>query len=277
MENVFGKEKKIDVKLSEQEIKFELKMMLKSIVQIFEKYELDYSIWAGTLLGAVRHKGFIPWDDDVDIAITRSDYEKLLLIIKEDFELQKQFIGYELGESDFPFIKYVNKKICVNSPGLMDKYLWIDIFPIDNVPKRNKVFFLKQHWLSRNFWIFREINNEIAVSKSNNIVQRFVYCIRKVYLARKTEEYVVGKLINHSKKYMNIETKYCANVINGVFQREVFPSAYMTEYKKIVFEDVETKCIEKNEEWLTIRYGNYMEIPPVEMQDNHVLDVWKGR
>lgn len=261
--------------LSDKEVKQELKKLLIDIGDFLDKNDLSYTIWAGTLLGAVRHKGFIPWDDDVDIAMERSEYEKLLTIIRNNSGLRENFIGFEIGESDFPFVKYVNRKIRVNSPELSDKYLWVDIFPIDIVPKRNKIFFMRQRWLSRNFWIFRELHSDVQINKSKNLIKRVVYSLRRSYLAHKTEDKVVGKMITHTKKYMNQSTGYCGCVINGVYEREVFPSEYMNKFTSLIFEEVNAKCITKYKEWLKIRYGDYMKIPPVEQRDTHTLRVWK--
>ena len=69
--------------LNNKEIKNELCNMLESLKSVFEKYNIKYSVMSGTLLGAVRHNGFIPWDDDIDIAMLREDYEKFIQLIKK--------------------------------------------------------------------------------------------------------------------------------------------------------------------------------------------------
>lgn len=262
--------------LSDSEIKDELLNLLKNVSELLEKYNLKYSIWAGTLLGAVRHKGFIPWDDDIDIAMERGEYEKLIEIIKNDDELINHFVGYELGKNDFPFLKFVNTKISVSSAELLDKYLWLDIFPIDKVPEPGKIFFARQRWLNRNYWIYRENKYGVTIGKSTNWFKKIIYRIRRFYLSREKEEKIVNKMIKHAEKYKNRKAKSLCCVINGVYEKEIFPIEYMDSFQKIQFENESVSCIEKHKEWLTIRYGNYMEIPPVEARETHSLNVFRN-
>ena len=103
--------KYLDIK----EIQKEELNILKETIKFLNKNNIKYYIFYGTLLGAVRHQGFIPWDNDIDIAIPRPEYEKLINILKEKNNkinnMNIESIGYEVGVSDWPFIKIVNKDI----------------------------------------------------------------------------------------------------------------------------------------------------------------------
>lgn len=116
--------------------------ILKKVDQVCRQYQINYFLIAGTLLGAVRHKGFIPWDDDIDIGMLRSDYEKFI-----DICLHKQALGKEYylhcNESDedyyLPFIKVKKNNTTFaekcNENIDTHKGIFIDVFPYDNVPK----------------------------------------------------------------------------------------------------------------------------------------------
>ena len=122
--------------------------ILKEVVRICKKNKITFYMAEGSLLGAMRHQGFIPWDDDLDIAMLRSDYEKFLKIapkeISKKYEIQHQTTIKNYWS---PFIKvrhldnskYAQKHIAhlTNHNGPL-----LDIFPIDNVPKENN---LKQY------------------------------------------------------------------------------------------------------------------------------------
>ena len=102
--------------LSDKQIKSELTALLQVVHEFLVEHNIKYTITAGTLLGAVRHKGFIPWDDDIDIALTREQYDKLVRLLREQHNSVNECVyaeGFELGNDDIPYIKIVNKNIFV--------------------------------------------------------------------------------------------------------------------------------------------------------------------
>ena len=102
--------------LSLKEIQNEEKEILKNIINFFEKYNIKYYAYGGTLLGAVRHNGFIPWDDDIDIIVPRPDYDLFLdLVRKGNFKYNNlEVISYELNNSNVLFCKVINKGIIID-------------------------------------------------------------------------------------------------------------------------------------------------------------------
>lgn len=130
--------------LSDKQVKSELTALLQVVHEFLVEHNIKYTITAGTLLGAVRHKGFIPWDDDIDIALTREQYDKLVCLLRERNNSVNEYVyaeGFELGNDDIPYIKIVNKNIFVedhtassNRNEFKEDYLWVDVFCWDNVP-----------------------------------------------------------------------------------------------------------------------------------------------
>ena len=135
-------------KLDLQEIhKYEVDL-LKIFVEICEENNLKYYFAGGSLLGAIRHKGFIPWDDDIDILMPRPDYMKFQEIdIKKYCPKNVKRASYELGNLNYPFCKLFNMDIHIDKEYIFDSTetnLWIDILPMDALPndekKINRIF-----------------------------------------------------------------------------------------------------------------------------------------
>ena len=123
--------------------------MVKKLVQICEKYDLKYFMAGGTFLGAVRHKGFIPWDDDIDLGMYRGDYERFLKIAEKELEFPYKIQTYQnCAAHHYYFSHIVDMRYKVRRLGSLDKreeYIWIDIFPYDGLPDgvRGKLIYLQ--------------------------------------------------------------------------------------------------------------------------------------
>lgn len=117
--------------LTEKETKRELLNMLIVFSNLCYKNNLKFYLAGGTLLGAIRHKGFIPWDDDIDVCMSRNDYEKLKLIKEKINDV------YAISEpKNYPFLKFVNLSSIVDSKfNDSEKHLWLDIMPVDGLPE----------------------------------------------------------------------------------------------------------------------------------------------
>ena len=130
--------------MSLQEIKkIELNLLIE-FDKLCKKNNLYYTLCGGTLLGAVRHKGFIPWDDDIDVIMPRGDYDKLLNednIDKTELPKYVEIANWKMGNMNYPFMKFMDKRTIINPKYVDDNKsnkIWIDVFPIDGNPKDEK-------------------------------------------------------------------------------------------------------------------------------------------
>ena len=119
--------------LTLKEIQEDVFQILLTFDQFCKNNDLTYRLAGGTLLGAIRHKGFIPWDDDIDVCMPRPDYEKFLMLSKNDFINQ----GYEVTAEAYCKISDLNTKL-ISLYRIDDKYVMMDVFPIDCLPEDNK-------------------------------------------------------------------------------------------------------------------------------------------
>ena len=267
--------------LSNQEIKNELVKMLVAVDKYMMQNCFHYTIFAGTLLGAIRHGGFIPWDDDIDIALLRSEYELLVDKLRHNPNINDELsaIGFEIEKGDFPYIKIINKKIQTEEPisiySSQKGYLWIDVFPLDGVPEyKIDSYYKKLKRLESKYLKKRMYMNKWTMDNSSDAT-----LIKKIkhFLENKFVDYdlLILKYINFAKKNKVDMGKMVANNIWGIGYKEAFPSKYMMDIVDYSFENIKVTGIKAADKWLTIRYGNYMKLPEKEQRVNHGLKAWK--
>lgn len=252
----------------EKKIQIEI---LKDIDLFCKNNDLKYTLLGGSLLGAVRHKGYIPWDDDIDIGMVREDYEKFI-----HSYLSSSFAIIRPGDIDYfyPFTKvYAKDTILIEKDSKKTgKFgVYVDVFPIDYVPndekKRNKYF--------------KKINrykNIVAIKntrlkKERLFLKNMFLCILKICFCSVKIEKLVLKMDKYAKSVK--ESDYMANSIWGYGYRETTNSTVFCKYILSDFENQKFSIVEKSDEWLTNVFGDYMKLPPIEKRiSNHSFDAF---
>ena len=261
--------------LTLEEIHYEAKEMLKELIQFFKKQKINYFVWAGTFLGAVRHKGFIPWDDDVDLAMTRPEYNKLLEYLKNNnnkISDNLEGIGFEIGNSDFPFIKIINKNIKIEEEEQCDEYLWIDIFPLDATPKDNSKFYKRVAFLNKIF-ILKRMEKKgmdlVGATKLKKIIKTIFIKLMKIW---KYDSYIKF-YISYCTKYKYEDYEYIHNNVWSSSPAVWHKSEFVN--KEYQFEDIKVNGLKDYDSILTRAYGNYMQMPKEEDRATHNFKAWK--
>ncbi len=236
--------------------------ILSEIDQFCRRNNIPYSLYAGTLLGAIRHKGFIPWDDDLDICMSRENYNRFL-----SFWNQEQPSGYVIqNKENTPTFTQSFSKIRKDHTTFL-QYEWernlyhtgifVDIFPLDRFPKgkfKNLIF-------KFDCMKYQLYTREFVPGNANFVVK----CISTFFL----------KTSNHSnrvvKRYQLLKriTRYDGNTENPVAAIETmsslsrpFPSNMLDDYSEIEFEGKKFMCFSDWDEHLKCKFGSYMELPP---------------
>ncbi len=250
-------------------LQLEMLEMLKLFNMICEKYDIEYSLFAGTLLGAVRHKGFIPWDDDLDVFMLRSEYDRFLEAWKKE-NPKGYFLQNKDTESDYTrgFTK-IRKEHTIflqgsENPHKIHTGIFIDIFPVDRVPK-NKVVRLFYYWDCMRYQLYCR---EFVPPKCNIIV----YTISSILLQMTNKEkrkLKRKKLLKKVTKFNDDKTMPLAVIETVKFMQCLFDSDLFSNYSYIEFENDEFMCIENLEHFLKKYFGNYMQLPPKEER------IWK--
>ena len=259
--------------------------ILKDVATFCDKAGLCYYLCGGTLLGAIRHKGFIPWDDDMDIAMPRMDYEKFLQTYNNGHS-KYQVNGIENNaEWHMPFARVENLHTVLYEKTLKEKYrkrhVFIDVFPIDGIPdshKEEKRFMLKQKILgimvnASSFCFFP--SRHYSDSKESNIslknsIRTFMKYVAIIAFSFINTQAVARKMNVNAQKYIFGETNDVGLTVfvwNWALEKSSYNS-FKTR-KKFKFEDTEFWGPAGYDEYLTRTYGDYMTPPPPENQVSH--------
>lgn len=242
--------------------------ILDEIDRICKRNNLQYFLAGGTLLGAVRHKDFIPWDDDLDIMMLREDYEKFISICTEKLN-SKYYLDCPKTNAafNFAFAKIRKNNTIFDEKSLshldIHKGIYVDIFPLDIVDNNFKKCFIKG-------FIIKNLGETIFYKKKIYDIKkcRHPMFVRFFKIFSCKSIYKIQKFIATSyrgKKRTNIVC-YCGaySLKQDYFEYEVFfPS------KKIEFHNKEYPCLNDNHKYLTSLYGDYMVLPPKEKRINH--------
>lgn len=251
--------------------------IVKEVVRICDKHNLKYYMLGGTMLGAIRHKGFIPWDDDIDLGMPRDDYEKFLELAQQELPNHLKVVNYRNTPNYMYYITRIldtETKVIEERIGNDNKYTnaSIDIFPIDGTPNNG---------LLRKFYFFRVLFHRALMSLcyKDSIDRKRKRSTKEKLLLWIMERIPVEKLTTPYKQKCKIDkllrsqpvkgAKYIGNIMGAYRTREIVPAEYYGEGAMYPFEDIQLRGLSMYDEYLTYTYGDYMQLPPVESRKTH--------
>lgn len=250
---------------------------LKHIASICDSEGIRYFLIGGSALGAIRHNGYIPWDDDIDIALPRKDYDRFIKVapnrLKAKYHLQSPYINentpyyYSKIRIDGTlFMEYCNRELNIHHG------VYVDIFPYDNVPdddQLNKKHFNKCQRLIKKFAL-RQIPDVSSKPKCLfSMIKSFIRRLVHVLLKFTSYSDLLNDLDKEFTRYNNEETKAMACLcfpkrkIEYILKTDLFP------LKKHIFEDAMFYVPNNYDVYLKTHYGDYMKLPSLNMRYGH--------
>lgn len=260
--------KKIDI---DEQKKIMLKM-LSEFHNFCTENNIKYSLIGGSLIGAVRNGGIIPWDDDIDIILMPEEYNKLVIALKKK-KFKYKFIGFNNLEKYFiPGFKIVDSDTRIIEKGIQKEYgVFVDVFRYNYIPDN---FILRKYYLLKYKFILTIIHG----FSSDRLVKRsFAKKIRDFYSDTKNKITYLNKYYNFLDKYNKKHSKnIISNSIMYSLDKEIQNSDNMKEYKIVNFDGVDAMIFSNYDQILKTTFGNYMTLPPVEKRvSKHTIDAFR--
>ena len=241
--------------------------ILSEVDEFCKKNGIRYSLWAGTLLGAVRHKGFIPWDDDIDLMMPRDGYDRFAREFRSEKSVLQDLRNDPNVIECFLKVYRKNTRMIDTQFGRNLWGIYIDIFPIDGVPDSyreqcNRIIKLKEQ-LPRVCPFYKTVPHNKALWFAKYVIKRIAFPFYGSVLD-------IKKKIETIAKSTPFETSSYAGVILGELgDREVVKKSVFDTYVDMPFEGKMFPAIKEFDIYLRALYGDYMKLPPVEQRVSH--------
>ncbi len=256
--------------LSLQEIKQIEFALLKKFDVFCKENGIRYFLSNGTLLGAVKYKGFIPWDDDIDVLVPRVDYDRLLSLFNDD-ERYKLFAFEKDPKYRFPFAKLCDlttKKEEENTDNGVSLGVDIDIFPLD--AWENDFDKAKRDVIRINKKMFYLNLSKLSKPDSANPIKREIKKIAMAVCRMMGSRYFIRSIIKECVKYVQQDSPYLGCKSWCIYgDREIIPAEVFADAIEVDFEGEKFPAPIGYDIYLHSLYGDYLKDPPIEKQKTH--------
>lgn len=252
-------------------------IIMDEIDRICRKHNLKYSLFAGSLIGAVRHKGIIPWDDDIDICMPRKDYELFFNICKKELKPEFGVTSIETkSDYGYGFSKITLKGTQIRQNGLNKGNnifeLWVDIFPYDCIPN-SRLKQIKQNY--KNYFLVKALEEKYdGIYGNKNFIKLFGFEILHIINLIIPPSVLKRQLIHNMTNYNNKNAKEITCLSSSYkYEKERLPSNYFDDLSEYDFCGRKYFGYTNYDYYLSKIYGDYMKLPPENKRHTHNLEI----
>lgn len=254
-----------------RELQIEEAKMLKNLIDFFKVHNIRYFALAGTMLGAVRHKGSVPWDDDIDIGVPREDYDRLIEIASNDKHLagmSVEFFPFDDTCMNYP-MRVVDENILITYKGgntVKKTYAWITLFPLDGMPS-NLILRKIHSWilLWRRFaYVMARYRNIVDVDsyRYSSLKRNLVKLVGRLQLDKMFDQHkTFENMTKDLKRYPYDKSEYIICLMGGYKLKELFPKGVFGIGAEYDYEGMKIIGPIDFDKYLTQIYGDYMTPP----------------
>lgn len=251
---------------------------MRIFAEICDRHGLRYYMVGGTMLGAIRHKGFIPWDDDMDVGMPRPDYEKFIRIVRKELPEGYSFLNYKTNK-DYKryFSRIVNDNVTVvnaSNTRTIEENAWLDIFPFDGMPEgklRRMIHFY--HMTAIRFFYHASCFDELVNLNRPGRAWYLKAAIRFIQIthigSRMDTKKLMRRMERGLRKYPYDKSRFVVSFFGSYMTKEIVDKRLLGRGKNYPFETLMLNGPERYDEFLTHFYGDYMKPPSDADKDKH--------
>ena len=260
--------------------------IMKDIHAFCVERNIHYSLAYGSLIGAIRHQGFIPWDDDIDIMMPRPDFERF----SKEYKSKNGYILSSVYDND-TYINYTrvyDNRTIAQSPAKASTHeygVWIDIYPIDGISDDDTISKNQFQRLRHYTVLVMRWRKALRRKDKSNLwicLKAYLYLIRQWLFNKGDFHYWHNKICDICKEYQFGKTNRCSSLVcvdaTNKNKQEIFGTEDFNAFELVPFENQQFYIASGYDHILRSIFGNYMEIPPKEKQVSHINEwqiYWK--
>ena len=243
----------------------------KDVDKLCRENDIKYYLVGGSAIGAIRHKGFIPWDDDLDVIMDAANYNKFIEVCRTKLDNNKYFFQEGIKDWPLPFSKLKLKGTHLKEyEGACDEDsdgIYVDIFKMDNVS--NNLLTARWQYLCGKLFLAYQLS--VRTYKSASLKKKILMALSFPLKSKKIREWV----LRQTTRYNEIDTDFYGFFFGRTrFHNSVVKKSLYGEPLYVPFEDTMLPVPEHYHDYLTQMFGNYMQLPPIEQRKGlHLIDV----